>query len=159
MQEVPFLYRVHEDPNAEKLANIFKFLSNMNINVSMRKDGEVHSSDIQRILDATKELDQSTIISYALLRSLKKARYSSECTGHFGLAAKYYTHFTSPIRRYPDLQIHRIIKESISGSLDEKRIKHYESIIDDIAKQASDMEVQSMEIERNIERIFLNVIT
>lgn len=151
VQEVPFLYRVHEDPNAEKLANIFKFLSNMNINVSMRKDGEVHSSDIQRILDATKELDQSTIISYALLRSLKKARYSSECTGHFGLAAKYYTHFTSPIRRYPDLQIHRIIKESISGSLDEKRIKHYESIIDDIAKQASDMEVQSMEIERNIE--------
>ncbi|MGB5823900.1 MAG: ribonuclease R [Proteocatella sp.] len=151
VQEVPFLYRVHEDPNEEKLANIFKFLKNMNIDVKLRKDGEIHSSDIQKIIEATKDLDQSTIISYALLRSLKKARYSPDSIGHFGLAAKYYTHFTSPIRRYPDLQIHRIIKESISGSLDEKRMKHYDGILNHIADQSSDMEVQSMEIERNID--------
>lgn len=151
VQEVPFLYRVHEKPDSEKMANILKFIKNLNIDVKLRNDGEIHSSDIQKILDVTNELDQSTIISYALLRSLKKARYSPEPIGHFGLAAKYYSHFTSPIRRYPDLQIHRIIKESISGSLDEKRMKHYDSILDHIANQSSEMEVQSMEIERNID--------
>lgn len=151
VQEAPFLYRIHENPDDEKIANIMKFIKNMNINVKMRKDGEVHPSDIQKILDETKDLEQSTVISYALLRSLKKARYSSDCTGHFGLAAKYYSHFTSPIRRYPDLQIHRIIKESISGALDEKRIKHYESIIDDVAERSSEMEIQAMDVERSVD--------
>lgn len=151
VQEIPFLYRVHEDPDAEKIATIFKFLSNMNIKVKLRKDGAVHSTDLQKIIEDTKELEQSTIISYALLRSLKKARYSEDCVGHFGLAAKYYTHFTSPIRRYPDLQIHRIIKESISGNLDEKRISHYEAIISDIANQCSDNEVKAMEVERSVD--------
>ena len=151
VQEIPFLYRVHENPDEEKISNIFKFLKNMNINVKTRRDGEVHSSDIQKILDETKELEQSTVISYALLRSLKKARYSAESIGHFGLAAKYYSHFTSPIRRYPDLQIHRIIKESLSGALDEKRIRHYENIIDDVAEHTSEMEIQAMDVERSID--------
>lgn len=151
VQEVPFLYRVHEDPDAEKVANIFKFLSNINVNIKTRKDGDIHSTDIQKIIEETKELEQSTIISYALLRSLKKAKYSPDCIGHFGLAAKYYTHFTSPIRRYPDLQIHRIIKESISGKLDEKRISHYESIISDVATQCSDAEIKAMELERSVD--------
>lgn len=151
VQEIPFLYRVHEDPDAEKIGNIFKFLSNMNIKIKLRKDGDIHSTDIQKIIEETKELEQSTIISYALLRSLKKARYSPDCIGHFGLAAKYYTHFTSPIRRYPDLQIHRIIKESISGKLDEKRIAHYEGIISDVANQCSDNEIKAMETERSVD--------
>lgn len=151
VQEIPFLYRVHEDPDAEKIATIFKFLSNMNIKIKLRKDGDIHSTDIQKIIEETKELEQSTIISYALLRSLKKARYSPDCIGHFGLAAKYYTHFTSPIRRYPDLQIHRIIKESISGNLDEKRITHYEGIISDVANQCSENEIKAMETERSVD--------
>ncbi len=151
VQEIPFLYRVHEDPDAEKIGTIFKFLSNMNIKIKLRKDGDIHSTDIQKIIEETKELEQGTIISYALLRSLKKARYSPDCIGHFGLAAKYYTHFTSPIRRYPDLQIHRIIKESISGKLDEKRIAHYEGIISDVADQCSDNEIKAMETERSVD--------
>lgn len=151
VQEIPFLYRVHEDPDEEKLANIFKFLSNMNINVKIRRDGDIHSTDIQKIIEETKELEQGMIISYALLRSLKKAKYSPACTGHFGLAAKYYTHFTSPIRRYPDLQIHRIIKESISGNLDERRISHYDSIIGDIAQMCSENEIKAMETERSVD--------
>lgn len=150
VQEIPFLYRVHEEPNPEKLSNILTYLKNINIETGIKKDNAIRPGDIQGVLRKAKELEQYTIISYALLRSLKKAKYSSENLGHFGLASKYYTHFTSPIRRYPDLQIHRIIKENLSGKLDEKRIAHYESIISDVAKQTSDKEIEAMEVERSV---------
>lgn len=151
IQEIPFLYRVHEEPDEEKLSSIFSYLSRINIKVPHRRDGKIYPKDLQMIIEETKELDQHTIISYALLRSLKKAKYSPEPIGHFGLASKYYSHFTSPIRRYPDLQIHRIIKENINGKLSEKRIAHYEGVLADVADISSDREVSAMEIERNVD--------
>lgn len=93
------------------------------------------------------------MISRLTLRSMKRAQYSTECTGHFGLAAKYYCHFTSPIRRYPDLQIHRIIKENLHGGIKEKRINHYDEILPEIAKHASTTERRADEAERDTEKL------
>lgn len=92
--------------------------------------------------------DEESLISRLTLRSMKQARYTTACTGHFGLAANYYCHFTSPIRRYPDLQIHRIIKENIRGRMNDNRREHYESILDAVAKQASETERRAEEAER-----------
>ena len=87
------------------------------------------------------------------MRSMKQARYTTQCTGHFGLASRYYCHFTSPIRRYPDLQIHRIIKEQLSGRLDETRIAHYETILDSVASQTSRSERRADEAEREVRKL------
>ena len=88
------------------------------------------------------------MLSRLTLRSMKRAQYATDCTGHFGLAAPYYCHFTSPIRRYPDLQIHRIIKENLRGRLNRERIEHYESILPEVAKHSSEMERRADEAER-----------
>jgi len=90
------------------------------------------------------------LISKMMLRSMKQARYSTECTGHFGLSCKYYCHFTSPIRRYPDLQIHRIIKENLHGKLDEKRLSHYKKILPSVADDNSLKERRAEEAEREV---------
>ena len=94
--------------------------------------------EVQKLLAKVEGTPEETLISRLALRSMKQARYTPENTGHFGLAAKYYTHFTSPIRRYPDLQIHRIIKENIRGRMTAKRVEHYEKLLPDVALQASD---------------------
>ena len=93
------------------------------------------------------------LISRLTLRSLKQARYTAECIGHFGLAAQYYCHFTSPIRRYPDLQIHRIIKENLRGALNEERLEHYETLLPEVAKTCSDQERKADEAERETEKV------
>ena len=106
--------------------------------------------EIQKLLDRVDGTPEEALISRLTLRSMKRARYTTENTGHFGLAAKYYTHFTSPIRRYPDLQIHRIIKENLRGRLNEDRIAHYEEILPKAAAQCSDRERRAEEAEREV---------
>lgn len=152
-QEIPFLYRIHESPKMEKLDGVYRMLDGLNIKPKAHRDGKVYPKDIQEIMDQLEDLPQKDMISYSLLRSMQKAKYSSEDTQHFGLASKYYTHFTSPIRRYPDLQIHRIIKEHLNGKLDINRIKHYEKILFNVAEVTSSAEVKAVDLERTVDDI------
>ncbi|HYF83901.1 MAG TPA: ribonuclease R [Clostridia bacterium] len=148
-KELPFVYRVHEDPNAEKLQAFNEFI--FNFGYHLKGIAEIHPKALQQLTDQIKGTKEERIINTLMLRSLKKARYTSTSMGHFGLAAKYYCHFTSPIRRYPDLMIHRIIKEGIHGKLTEKRVKHLQSIIESIAEQCSIRERAADEAERAVE--------
>ena len=109
--------------------------------------------EIQQIIESIEGLPNEAMISRLVLRSMKQARYSTECTGHFGLAAKYYTHFTSPIRRYPDLQIHRIIKENLRGRLNAERIVHYQEILPEVAEHSSKTERRADEAERDTDKM------
>ena len=109
---------------------------------------QIHPKEIQKLLNNIQGSDEEALISRLTLRSMQQARYTTECTGHFGLATTYYCHFTSPIRRYPDLQIHRIIKESLRGKLNDTRKKHYQDILPQIAKSSSDLERRAAESER-----------
>lgn len=145
----PFVYRVHEDPDEEKLANFNIFLHNLGYYI--KNTSEVHPRTLQEILEKVKGEKEENIVSRLLLRSMMKAKYSPECLGHFGLAAKYYCHFTSPIRRYPDLIIHRIIKEALKGPLSEKREKKLRKAVDTASKQASDTERVAIEAEREVD--------
>ena len=103
---------------------------------------------MQRILDEIEGMDCEPFFSRLLLRSMKQAKYTIDCSGHFGLAARYYCHFTSPIRRYPDLQIHRIIKETIHGRMTQEKKKHYADLLDAVANQSSTLERRAEEVER-----------
>lgn len=151
-QQLPFVYRVHENPDSEKMARLVTFLHNMGY--SMRTgNAEVHPKELQKILNRIEGTPEEALISRVMLRSMKKARYAPESLGHYGLAASYYTHFTSPIRRYPDLQIHRIIKENMRGGLSDKRISHYEHILGDVCVQASNTERRADEAERETEKL------
>jgi len=114
-QEVPFIYRTHENPDPEKILKLSTFINNFGY--SMHITDEIHPKELQKLLEKIAGSDEENLISRLTLRSMKKAKYTAECIGHFGLAAKYYCHFTSPIRRYPDLQIHRIIKECLHGGM------------------------------------------
>jgi len=146
-QQVPFLYRVHDNPDPEKMQALSTFIHNFGLTMRT-KNGEVHPKEIQKLLRGIEGTEAESLISRITLRSMKQARYSTECTGHFGLAAKYYCHFTSPIRRYPDLQIHRIIKENLHGELKEKRTEHYRSILPGVAERTSALERRADEAER-----------
>ena len=148
-KETPFIYRVHEDPDAEKLQAFNEFI--FNFGYHLKGIADIHPKALQQLTDQIKGTKEERIINTLMLRSLKKARYTSESMGHFGLAAKYYCHFTSPIRRYPDLIIHRIIKEDIHRKLDEKRLKHLRSILESIADQSSIREREADEAERAVE--------
>ena len=148
--KVPFVYRIHENPDAEKLEKFKAFIYNLGYN-DITWGEEVNPKALQRVLDKFKGENEETIISTLLLRSMMQARYSPECAGHFGLAAQYYCHFTSPIRRYPDLQIHRIIKEYLNKELTENRSKKLVSIVDSAAKQSSEMERVAQEAEREVD--------
>ena len=116
-------------------------------------NGELHPKELQKLLADIADRPEEAFISRLALRSMKQARYSIECTGHFGLAAKYYCHFTSPIRRYPDLQIHRIIKENLRGTLDEKRVSHYSKILHGVADSSSKTERRATEAERMVNKM------
>ena len=117
-REVPFLYRTHEQPDEEKIRQLGTFINNFGYHIHTRN--EVRPKEIQQLLGKVEGTPEEPLISRLTLRAMKRARYSTDNAGHFGLAAKYYTHFTSPIRRYPDLQIHRIIKEDLRGRLTEE---------------------------------------
>lgn len=146
-QEIPFVYRTHEKPDTEKIHKLSTFINNFGYSLHIGAD-EVHPKELQKLLEKIEGTDEEALISRLTLRSMKQARYTTACTGHFGLAASYYCHFTSPIRRYPDLQIHRIIKETLRGRMNAKRIEHYEGILDEVAKQSSQMERRADEAER-----------
>ncbi|MCM8711810.1 ribonuclease R [Clostridium sp. SYSU_GA19001] len=146
---IPFVYRIHEDPDEEKLNIFHEFVHNLGYAVKWTKD--VHPKSLQEIIEKIKGKKEETVVSTLLLRSLKQARYAPECVGHFGLAAKYYCHFTSPIRRYPDLIIHRIIKEYINGQIDENRINRLNKEVEYASKQSSEMERVAQEAEREVD--------
>lgn len=148
-KEIPFIYRVHEDPDPEKLQAFNEFIFNFGYHI--KGIAEIHPKALQQLTDQIKGTKEERIINTLMLRSLKKARYTSNSLGHFGLAAKYYCHFTSPIRRYPDLMIHRIIKEDLHGKLTENRLKHLQAVIEEIAEQSSIRERAADEAERAVE--------
>lgn len=146
---MPFVYRIHEDPDEEKLMYFNEFVHNLGYTIKWGQ--EVHPKALQEIIEKVKGKKEETVVSTLLLRSMKQARYSSKCIGHFGLAARYYCHFTSPIRRYPDLIIHRIIKELINGKLDEKEVKRLNVKVEYASKQSSEMERVAQDAEREVD--------
>ena len=148
-QEVPFLYRTHDNPDPEKMKRLAIFINNFGYSLHLQ-NGEVHPKEIQKLLTKIEGTEEEALISRLTLRSMKQAKYMPVCGGHFGLAARYYTHFTSPIRRYPDLQIHRIIKENLHGKLNGKRISHYDSILTEVSIQCSQTERRADEAEREV---------
>ena len=150
-RELPFLYRTHETPEEEKIRQLSTFINNFGYHIHVRN--EVRPKEIQKLLGKVEGTPEEALISRLALRSMKQARYTTENTGHFGLAAKYYTHFTSPIRRYPDLQIHRIIKENLRGRLTEDRIAHYNEILPKVAAQCSERERTAEETEREVVKL------
>lgn len=150
--KMPFVYRIHENPSGEKIQELSKFLSTFGYRIKGDTE-EIHPKSLQAILDEIEGKKEELVISTLMLRSLKQARYSPECSGHFGLAAKYYSHFTSPIRRYPDLQIHRIIKEVLRGSMNEGRIEQLKPIVANASEQSSLKEREAEEAERQVENL------
>lgn len=146
-QELPFVYRTHEAPDEEKIRTLATFINNFGYSMHVGAN-EVRPKEIQKLLAKVEGSPQEAMISRLALRSMKQAKYTPENSGHFGLAAAYYTHFTSPIRRYPDLQIHRIIKDNIRGRMQEEKIVHYDKILPEVTKHASEMERRAEEAER-----------
>ena len=148
-RDIPFLYRVHEKPDFDKWQELSRILSNFSILLRAKDPDSIRPKALQGILETIKGKEEEMMLSNLILRSLKQAKYSVECGEHFGLASKYYTHFTSPIRRYPDLQIHRIIKENLFSQESEKRFAHYSRILPDVAMQSSLRERRADEAERD----------
>lgn len=146
--DIPFVYRIHELPKEEKIETFNKFLASFGYFLKL-KDGEVHPKAIQILLGKVEGTREEHVINRLMLRSLKQAKYSSYNEGHFGLAAKYYSHFTSPIRRYPDLQIHRIIKETLQGKLSEGRIERLKGIVEASSLRSSERERLAEQAERD----------
>ncbi len=146
-QDLPFLYRTHDNPDPEKMKKLAMFINNFGYTIHFQ-NGEIHPGELQKLLSKINGSEEEALISRLTLRSMKQAKYMPVCTGHFGLAARYYTHFTSPIRRYPDLQIHRIIKENLRGGLTEERLAHYHKLMMGVAIQSSAMERRADEAER-----------
>ena len=151
-QDVPFVYRSHENPDSEKIQKLGIFINNFGYSIKIGQD-EIHPKELQKLLTKIENTPEEPIISRLTLRSMKQAKYTISNEGHFGLATKYYCHFTSPIRRYPDLQIHRIIKESLKKGLNEKRLKHYQIILPDVAGSCSKNERRADEAEREVEKL------
>ena len=158
--ELPFVYRVHDVPDADRLQKLASIISNFGY--SMKAVGrakskvgseEIHPKEIQKLLARIAGTPEEAMISRMALRSMKQAKYSVECTGHFGLACAYYCHFTSPIRRYPDLQIHRIIKEQLRGRMNEERTAHYRELLPEVAKHSSETERRADEAERETDKL------
>ncbi|MFU1795283.1 ribonuclease R [Paenibacillus azoreducens] len=152
--KVPFIYRVHENPDPEKMQNFLAFAENLGYHVKGRGNS-VHPRALQTLLEEIKDTKEQTVISTMMLRSMKQAKYDAEMSGHFGLAAEYYTHFTSPIRRYPDLAIHRVIREVIESNnvLPENRQEYLASRMPDIAQHSSERERVAVEAERDTDQL------
>lgn len=153
-QEIPFLYRSHENPDPEKMMKLSLFINNFGYGIKTGNDVDgVHPKEVQKLLERIEGSPEEALISRLTLRSMKQAKYTVVSAGHFGLATKYYCHFTSPIRRYPDLQIHRIIKENLRGKISENRIKHYDKILVEVAELTSKTERRADDAERDTEKL------
>lgn len=151
-QEIPFVYRTHESPDPEKIQKLSVLISNFGYYFKANPDN-LHPKEFQKLLASIEGSPEEAMISRLTLRSMKQARYGTVCTGHFGLSTQYYCHFTSPIRRYPDLQIHRIIKENLHGGFNEKRYKHYEKLLPKVTEDCSKLERRAEEAEREVEKL------
>lgn len=152
--EIPFVYRTHEKPDLEKLKKLQTFIRNFGYGIKI-KDEEVHPKELQKLLASVEDTPEEALISRLTLRSMQRAKYTTTADGHYGLACQYYCHFTSPIRRYPDLQIHRIIKECIKnkGRLKDDRFEHYEKILPEVAKESSTRERVAEDAEREVDKL------
>ncbi len=144
---LPFVYRTHEVPDPEKIQKLAALIHNFGYYLKIRQE-EIHPKEIQKLLGKVEGTSEEAMISRLALRSMKQAKYTVDCTGHFGLACDWYCHFTSPIRRYPDLQIHRIIKDWLRGRMNEKKEEHYRLILPEAASQSSRLERRAQEAER-----------
>ena len=151
--EVPAIYRIHEDPKPEKLQRFFEFVTNFGI-VVKGTGSQIHPRALQEIVESIEGTPEEPVISTMMLRSMQQAKYSSESLGHFGLSTEFYTHFTSPIRRYPDLVVHRLIRTYlIEKDLSEATIRHWEANMDDIAEHTSERERRAVEAERDTDAL------
>lgn len=150
--ELPFVYRTHDVPDSEKIKKLGTFISNFGYGMKLKNE-EIHPKELQKLLGKIQGTKEEALISRLVLRSMKQARYTESCTGHFGLACDYYCHFTSPIRRYPDLQIHRIIKNQLRGKLNQEKINHYKAILPEVCKHSSETERRADEAERETDKL------
>ena len=151
--ELPFIYRIHEDPKPEKLQRFFEFVTNFGL-VIKGTGNSVHPKALQEILKSIEGLPEEPVISTMLLRSLQQAKYYPESIGHFGLSADYYTHFTSPIRRYPDLIVHRLIRTYlINGDTSKETVVHWNSVMGEIAEHTSERERRAVDAERDTDAL------
>ena len=150
---VPFVYRIHETPDDDRITAFNEFSAALGYKLKASGE-ELKPMDIQQFMEGIKDDETRRIINGVLLRSMKKAKYSNNCIGHFGLAAKYYCHFTSPIRRYPDLTIHRIIKDYIHKRLDEKSMRELKQFVVKSSEQSSVREVLTQKAERDVDDYF-----
>jgi ribonuclease R len=159
--DIPFLFRTHEYPDLEKIHELARVTANFGYHMVVGNE-EVHPGEIQKLLDKIHGTEEEAFLSRLTLRAMKRAKYSTVNEGHFGLATQYYCHFTSPIRRYPDLQIHRIIKENLRYGIREKRILHYEQILERRADDA-EREVEKLKkaeyMEKHIGEIFTGIVS
>lgn len=147
--DVPFIHRIHEDPDEGKLHQFFEFLAGLGLKVK-GKANDIHPQSLQKIIDEVKDEPEEMIVSKLMLRSMKQAKYDPQSIGHFGLATKFYTHFTSPIRRYPDLIVHRLIRTYlVDGKLDKNTLKSWKDKLPEIAKHTSEMERRAVDAERD----------
>ena len=146
--ELPFIYRIHEEPKAEKLQKFIDYASSFGLAIYGTANS-ISQQALQDLMERIKDEPYADVLSMMLLRSMQQARYSEHNQGHYGLGADFYTHFTSPIRRYPDLLVHRMVREY--GQLTDEKIAHFDQIIPEIAKQTSSLERRAIEAEREVE--------
>ena len=151
-KELPFLYRTREYPDLEKIRELAALAHSFSHILKVGQQ-EVHPREIQKLMESIEGTEEETFLSRLTLRAMKRAKYEPENEGHFGLATKYYCHFTSPIRRYPDLQIHRILKESFKKGLSPKRQEHYQEILSGVAKSCSSLERRADDAEREVDKM------
>ena len=148
-KNLPFMYRVHEQPSEEKIERLNNLLAAFGLFVRQDEAGQIKPMDVQKVLAKVEGRPEERIISTVALRSMQQARYSEQSLGHFGLAARYYTHFTSPIRRYPDLIVHRLLRETfVTGSIPVERQEKLRSLLPEIADHSSERERLAIEAER-----------
>ena len=152
-QEIPFVYRTHETPDGERVARLEAMIRNFGYVLKAGTSSHIHPKEIQKLLGRIEGTPEEPMISRLALRSMKQAKYTTLNVGHFGLSASYYCHFTSPIRRYPDLQIHRIIKENMRGGIKKRRLDWYEEHLPAIADQCSKLERRAEEAEREVVKL------
>ncbi len=151
-QEVPFVYRTHENPDPEKIEELARMTAGFGYHLRVGNE-QVRPKEIQNLIRKIQGTPEEDFLSRLTLRSMKRAKYSTVNEGHFGLATRYYCHFTSPIRRYPDLQIHRIIKENLRHGIKGKRYEHYEKILPGVAEESSEKERRADDVEREVEKM------